>query len=172
MIAWEKRASSLLGALITLPLIVAARIGDRLAGPGLFQFAGRLLSLVPGRIGQYLRSGFYVRTLMACPSDICVGFMSCFTVPWAMVGERVFIGSFSTIGNALIGNGVLIGSRVTVGREDGEGPPVVIEDNSWVGEGALVLANVGPSTTVGAGCVVTDGVPGAAIAVGNPLRLL
>jgi acetyltransferase-like isoleucine patch superfamily enzyme len=50
--------------------------------------------------------------------------------------------------------------------------PVVIEDDAWLGIGAIVLkgVRVGEGARVGAGAVVTDDVPAGALVVGNPAR--
>jgi acetyltransferase-like isoleucine patch superfamily enzyme len=52
--------------------------------------------------------------------------------------------------------------------------PVVIEDDVWIGIGAIILKGVriGQSARVGAGAVVTRDVPAGAVVVGNPAQLV
>jgi maltose O-acetyltransferase len=52
------------------------------------------------------------------------------------------------------------------------GDPVTIEDNVWLGAGAIVLPGVtiGQDSVVGAGSVVTHDLPPSVVAVGNPAR--
>ncbi|MDX6740891.1 sugar O-acetyltransferase [Actinocorallia sp. A-T 12471] len=52
--------------------------------------------------------------------------------------------------------------------------PIVIEDNVWLGGGAIVLAGVtiGRDSVIGAGSVVTRDVPAGVVAVGNPARVI
>jgi maltose O-acetyltransferase len=52
--------------------------------------------------------------------------------------------------------------------------PIRIEDNVWLGGGAIVLAGVtiGRNTVVGAGAVVTRDLPANVVAVGNPARIV
>jgi acetyltransferase-like isoleucine patch superfamily enzyme len=52
--------------------------------------------------------------------------------------------------------------------------PVVIEDEAWIGIGAIILKGVriGRGARVAAGAVVTKDVPAAATVNGNPARLL
>jgi acetyltransferase-like isoleucine patch superfamily enzyme len=52
--------------------------------------------------------------------------------------------------------------------------PVEIEDDTWIGIGAIVLkgVRVGRGARVGAGAVVTADVPPGAVVAGNPARVL
>ncbi|MFC0336950.1 maltose O-acetyltransferase [Kushneria avicenniae] len=54
------------------------------------------------------------------------------------------------------------------------GAPIVIEDNVWLGGGAIVLAGVtiGENSIIGAGAVVTRDIPANVVAVGNPARVI
>jgi acetyltransferase-like isoleucine patch superfamily enzyme len=87
----------------------------------------------------------------------------------------------------VIGNRVAIGPRVTfVTSSDpnrsriGPAPVVpirgkiVIEDDAWIGAGAIILPNVriGEGAIVGAGAVVTEDVPPRAVVAGIPAKIL
>jgi maltose O-acetyltransferase len=52
--------------------------------------------------------------------------------------------------------------------------PITIQDDVWIGGGAILLAgiSVGARTTIGAGSVVTQSVPQDCFAAGNPCRVL
>ncbi|MGG7466235.1 sugar O-acetyltransferase [Plantibacter sp. YIM 135347] len=52
--------------------------------------------------------------------------------------------------------------------------PIVIEDNVWLGGGAIILpgVTVGENSVIGAGAVVTKDVPRNSVAVGNPARVI
>lgn len=52
--------------------------------------------------------------------------------------------------------------------------PIVIEDNVWLGGGAIVLPGVtiGENSVIGAGAVVTKDIPANVVAVGNPARVI
>ncbi|MDR2040467.1 MAG: sugar O-acetyltransferase [Bacteroidales bacterium] len=52
--------------------------------------------------------------------------------------------------------------------------PVRIEDNVWIGGGAVILPGVtiGENSVVGAGSVVTRSIPKNCVAVGNPCRVI
>ena len=51
---------------------------------------------------------------------------------------------------------------------------VRIEDNVWIGGGAIILPGVtiGRDSTIGAGSVVTRSIPAGCVAVGNPCRVI
>ena len=52
--------------------------------------------------------------------------------------------------------------------------PIVIEDNVWLGGGAILLPGVriGRNAVVGAGAVVSRDVSANAVVVGNPARVI
>lgn len=52
--------------------------------------------------------------------------------------------------------------------------PVTIEDNVWIGGGAIILPGVtiGKNSVIGAGSVVTESIPENCVAVGNPCRIM
>ncbi len=105
------------------------------------------------------------------------------------VGEQSFINFNCTIlDNAL----VTIGARCMLGpnvqiytaahdldpelRAQGleKALPVTIEDDAWIGGGAIILPGVtiGKHSIVGAGAVVTKDVPANSRAVGNPAKVI
>lgn len=52
--------------------------------------------------------------------------------------------------------------------------PITIEDNAWLGGGAIILpgVTVGENSVVGAGAVVTRDVPRNTLVAGNPARVV
>ena len=105
------------------------------------------------------------------------------------IGDRAFLNFGCTIldcGRVTIGDGVQIASGVQLLAADHPrepelraaavelGRPVVIEDNVWLGAGAIVCpgVTVGRDSIVGAGSVVTRDVPAGVVAAGNPCRVL
>ncbi len=52
--------------------------------------------------------------------------------------------------------------------------PIKIEDNVWIGGGAILLpgVRVGRNAVVGAGAVVTRNVPANTVVAGNPARVI
>lgn len=105
------------------------------------------------------------------------------------IGNNVQFGRECIIENdLLIGSNVLIARRVSfVGRMDhdftvvgkrmwdsprGKDMPIVIENDVWIGHGAIILANVriGEGSIIGAGSLVAKDVPSFSIFAGVPAK--
>jgi acetyltransferase-like isoleucine patch superfamily enzyme len=151
----------------------------------LYELFAHQYALVPGFIGNFLRAAFYRLTLRDCSIDVTVMFGSFFSRRDASVGQYVSIGASCIIGRARIGPRTQIASLVQIpsGRHaharDSEGRllgsvdnEVVIGPDCWVGSSAVVMANVGAGTTVGAGSVVVKDIPAGVVAAGNPARII
>lgn len=110
-------------------------------------------------------------------------------------GRNIFIGDHSYLNfNCIIldCNYVCIGHHVMVGPMvqfyTAEHPlhaptriqrfetakPITVEDNVWIGGGAIILpgVTVGRNAVVGAGSVVTKSVPPDVVVAGNPARII
>jgi virginiamycin A acetyltransferase len=172
--------------------LIAALPGALLAGFGRFgagfTFFAQACALVPGLPGDYLRAAFYRLTLRGCTQDVRICFGTLFAHRDAVVGKGAYIGAYCVIGRAQIGERVQIASHVQIlsgsrqhardtdgnilGAEQGVFQEVSIGEGSWIGAGAIVMADVGARSTVGAGSVVTKAVPDGVIAAGNPARVM
>ena len=101
------------------------------------------------------------------------------------LGDGVYINTnvtFTDDYRITIGNGVLLAPNVAITttghpvhpdlRPEGQmfALPVVIEDNVWIGTGAIILPGVtiGRNSVIGAGSVVTKDVPPDVVAGGDP----
>ncbi|MFC2099249.1 sugar O-acetyltransferase [Candidatus Bipolaricaulota bacterium] len=105
------------------------------------------------------------------------------------LGDHVFLSHLCTIldnNEVRIGHHVMIGPAVqiytaahdlqTEARIQGweVAKPVVIEDNAWIGGGAIILPGVtiGRNAVVGAGAVVSRSVPANVVVAGNPAGVI
>ena len=149
----------------------------------MFEFFAQLLALVPGILGNFCRAAFYKLTLQDCSIASAIAFGSFFSRRRAIIGRYVSIGSYCVIGQAQIGARTQIASHVEIpgtrqhsrdshGRlSDSSTAPdtyVVIGEDCWIGASAIILANVGSQSTIGAGSVVVKDIPAGVIAVGVP----
>jgi virginiamycin A acetyltransferase len=184
-----KRLGNLFATLAVLPALLLYRLGASAAGPDkAFPGWSQAFSLIPGVTGVYLRRAFYRMTLARCEPDVCITFGTIFSHPGTRVGRGVYTGAYCCVGNVLLEDDVLLSSFVSVmggGRQHGTGRldvpirsqpgvpvEVVIGQGSWVGERAVVMADVGEHCVIGAGAVVTRPVPDFAIAMGVPARVV
>jgi acetyltransferase-like isoleucine patch superfamily enzyme len=173
------------GVLLLTPVWLPAWVERRLRlGEGWFIAGAQLVSLFPGRLGVFVRRSFYRMTLDRCATDCHVGFLTTFSHPEAEVQEGVYIGHRCTVGTAVIERDATIGSNVDIlsGRRqhDFARTDVPIQDqggrftrlrigrNSWVGNSAVLMADVGADCVIGAGSVVVKPIPAKSVAVGNP----
>jgi acetyltransferase-like isoleucine patch superfamily enzyme len=170
---------------LTAPLWGLARLEAALGdAERVFTAFAEFYSLFPGALGVYLRQAYYRMTLGQFAPDCHVGFGTYFTHRNLVVEEGVYIGNRCTIGMARIGCDATIGSNVDilsgrrqhftrwvdvpVQRQGGEYVPVRVGRNAWVGNGAVVMADVAENCVVGAGSVVVHAVPAGCMAAGNP----
>jgi acetyltransferase-like isoleucine patch superfamily enzyme len=122
-------------------------------------------------------------------------------IPWSVdlwsphhdieLGDRVQFGPDCVIHcDAKIGNSVLLAPRVAlIGRDDhridavgstiwdsprGEGGKVIVEDDVWIGFGAIVMSGVriGTGSVIAAGSVVTKDIPAYSVAAGVPAKVI
>jgi acetyltransferase-like isoleucine patch superfamily enzyme len=184
-----KAGANLVAALVVLSVIpvyflAAALVGHRVVFPGWSQ----AFSLLPGTVGVYLRRAFYRLTLPHCGDDAVVSFGTVFSHPTVTIGRSAYIGAFCMIGDVDIGDDAVIASHVSimngskqhgiarldipVREQPGEWPRVKIGQDTWIGDRAVIMADVGEHCVIGAGSVVTKPIPDYAIAVGNPARIV
>jgi len=108
------------------------------------------------------------------------------------MGRHVYIGAYCVLGDVRIGDGVRIASGVSIpsgGRQHweqvvpqddsslfpevpNEYRQITIGERAWIGERAVVLADVGASAIVGAGAVVTSPVEDFCVVAGVPARTI
>jgi acetyltransferase-like isoleucine patch superfamily enzyme len=175
----------LLGVLPLTPLWLLALAEKRCrAGDGFFLACSEILSLAPGKLGVFLRRSFYRMTLDACATDCHIGFGTTISHPQVTIQRGVMIGSRCTLGKVSIGADATIGSNVDIlsGRhqhhtehldrpiqdQGGTFHSVRVGRNTWIGNSAVVMADVGDDAVIGAGSVVVRDIPDRSVAVGNP----
>jgi acetyltransferase-like isoleucine patch superfamily enzyme len=178
-------ASMVLVAPIFLGYLLGRMIlGSDRAFPGFSQG----MALLPGLSGIYLRRAFYRLVLPRCERGCCLYFGTVISHPTAEIGRNVYVGLFCTIGAVTLEDDVLVSSHVSImngGAQHGidrldipvrEQPGVwsrtTIGRDTWIGEHATVMADVGKHCVIGAGSVVTRPIPDYAIALGVPARVV
>jgi acetyltransferase-like isoleucine patch superfamily enzyme len=154
----------------------------------LFADQGQLLALVPGKIGSYIRIAYYHMTLKKCPVNGYIGFGTFFPHPEVELGTGFFIGGYCIVGMSKIGDHATIASFVSIlsgknqhgykdiGKPIQEQPGVfkkiTIGDNCWIGNTAVIMADLGKQNIVGAGSVVVSDSGDYEVLSGNPARVV
>ena len=173
-----------LGAVIAFPALVLAACDRYSDGrDDGFTLGGQWLALVPGIIGDAARGAYYGRTLALFEPGASVHFGSYFSKRGARVRARAGIGAYCVMGLVDLGPGVRIASRVSItsglhyhgsaaGGVSSEDvvKRVLIGANTWIGEGAVIGADVGADCIVGMGSVVIQAVPDHSTVIDNPAR--
>ena len=151
------------------------------------------------RLWHYIYRVYGVRKNVSTGSNLHLGIGSILWAPFRLsLGDNVYIGKYCSIEcDGSIGDNVMIANHVgMIGRYDhdyscvgtpirlapwvgspeyqgpGKGLLVVVEDDVWIGFGAVVLTGVriGRGAIVAAGSVVTRDVDPYSIVGGNPAK--
>lgn len=184
-----KLVADLLARLVVLPAVGLYWLGAAFVGKqGALRFWSEALALLPGVCGAYLRRAFYGYVLAECGPGCWIGFGVLMHSPNARIGKNVYIGPYCSLGEVQLEDDVLLSTGASVingprqhgldrldqpiREQPGQWQPVRIGRDSWIGERAVVMADVGSHCVIGAGAVVTRPVPDWAVAVGVPARVI
>jgi serine acetyltransferase len=179
----------LLALVVVSPLVLLTRLEEWLCGSEterVFGACKELLAIIPTPLGNFLRQAYYWGSCRDVAKFTSINFGSMIAHRSAVIAEGVVIGSFSIIGSVTIGQNVLIAPKVSIlsgkyphgrpeerashGKSEMSFEMISIGENSFIGQGAVVIANVGRNSTVGAGSVVNRDVPDGVTVMGNPAR--
>ncbi|MES1255863.1 MAG: acyltransferase [Acidobacteriota bacterium] len=183
-----KRCARGLAVVAVSPALLSYAIRRRVMGRNrALEGSSQALSLVPGLPGQYLRRAFLGCVVDYCAPTAVIGFGALFSQAGCHIGENVYIGPRCHLGLVHLERDVLLAAGVHVPSgahthgtdpsspiRDQEGAPrlVRIGAGAWIGSNAVVLADVGRETIVGAGAVVTRPLPDRVVAAGVPARVV
>jgi acetyltransferase-like isoleucine patch superfamily enzyme len=148
----------------------------------------QLTAFIPGLLGQYMRRAVMRVLLSECSAEAVIGFGAILSSTQARLGNRVYIGPYCTIGAATIGDDVLVAAGVhipsgprthgtadlgtPIREQEGDLRRVTIGRGTWIGNAAVIMADVGADCIIGAGAVVVKPIPAASVAVGVPARVV
>ena len=184
-----KVMASFLSRIIILPLyllyLACAQFSNR---DSLFYSCSQLLSLVPGKTGNYMRKEFYRLALKYCDSNCAICFGTIISHIDTEIGKGVYIGPNCNIGmvrledHVTLGSGVhiLSGKRqhdfddidVPIQEQGGSYEKINVGSDSWIGNGSIIMDHVGKKCVIGAGSVVVNGIDDFSIAAGNPAKVI
>jgi len=153
-----------------------------------FAAASEAIARIPGLRGVYMRQAFYGFTLEACGEDVYFGWMTVFSKTGARIGDGAYLGRRCSLGLVDLGADTMLSDGVQVlsgGRQHGTDTDaarlykdqaqtfsrVRIGANVWIGTNAVIMADVGDSSVIGAGAVVIRPIPASCLAAGVPAEV-
>jgi acetyltransferase-like isoleucine patch superfamily enzyme len=178
-----------LALVLVLPVFAMFCLGRACLGTNrVFPGFSQTLSLLPGNAGVYCRRAFYWLVLSRCGDDACIEFGTIISHPTAEIGRTVYIGAFCCIGDVTLEEDVIVASHVSIingnaqhgierldvpiREQPGVWPRITIGRDSWIGERAVIQADIGQHCVIGAGSVVVKPIPDYAVAVGVPAKVI
>ena len=184
-----KQIVSLFFQFLVSPFLLAFFLAKLVgASHQVFVTCSQFLSLFPGKIGVYLRAGFYTWTCTNSARQVSIGFLTTLSHADTSLEDGVYIGSHGNIGKCFVGANCLLGSGVHVlsGNKqhsfaDAQTPmkdqasifeKIRIGEDTWIGNKAVIMADVGTRCVVAAGAVVTKPVEDYCIVGGNPAKVI
>lgn len=184
-----KSVARRVAAIVVSPFVLSYWIKSALLGRDrALEGSTQALAWLPGISGQYLRNAFLRSAIAECHPSATICFGTIFSRAGARIGANVYIGANCTVGLVQIERDVLIGSGVhlpsgaeTHGTADictpireqpGIERLVRIGRGAWIGNAAVVMADVGHDTVIGAASVVTRPVAALVVAAGAPARVI
>jgi virginiamycin A acetyltransferase len=171
------------------PQLISFAVRSRILGRDrALEGSTQALALVPGLVGQYLRRAFLAQAIASCHESAAISFGTIFSQTEARIDANVYVGAHCFLGLVHIERDVLVGSgvHITSGRkthgtadpstpireQEGQRTLVRIGEGAWIGSAAVVMADVGRHSVVGAGAVVTQPIPDGVVAAGVPARVI
>lgn len=177
--------------ILVFPLALLSILENRLWNGNaevMFLTCAQIVAILPGLPGAFLRRAYYSLTLKSCSNHCHIGFGTLISHRQTIILDHVYIGNYALIGSAYLGSHTLIGSRASIlsGKplhvldDEGMWTPysterlsmVHIDKNVWIGEGAIILADIGEGCMIGAGSVVTSNLKPNITVSGNPARFV
>jgi len=170
---------------ISISFIITASLGRKdSAVAGYSQF----LSLFPGQIGNYIRKSALASILVKCDKESVISFGVLFSQHQTEIHSGAYVGPNCNIGKCIIEKNCLLGSNVHImsGKKQhdfsdpktpikdqgGTFESVTIGEDTWIGNGALIMANIGKKCIIGSGSVVTEDIDDFSIVAGNPAKII
>jgi acetyltransferase-like isoleucine patch superfamily enzyme len=183
-----KSITQFIFTLAASPLIALFWFTPKAFKKSMFTGIAQLISLLPGKIGSYFRNSFFNRTMNRCSNNGVIYFGTLFSDPDTEIHDHVYIGPQCNIGKSTIGKHTLIASGVhilsgknqhnfsdvdtPIQQQGGKYQKIIIGEDCWIGNAAIIMANVGNKAIVAAGSIVITDVPEYAVVAGNPAKII
>jgi len=183
-----KKIAQFVTLLCVLPVYAAYWLLSIIDRSDAFSACSQFMSLIPGKLGSYLRNSFYQLTMTRCEQGVVISFGTLFSQLDTEISHGAYIGPQCNIGSCRIGKDCLFGSGVHIlsGKhqhnidstdipirdQGGQLTKIQIGDDTWIGNGAIIMADVGSKCVIAAGSVVVHPVSNNQIVAGNPATVI
>jgi len=183
-----KKAAQTISLFFVLPVYIVYRILSFANRNDAFAGCSQFMSLIPGKSGSYLRNSFYALTMTDCEQGVIISFATLFSQFDTEIASGTYIGPQCNIGSCKIGQDCLFGSGVhvlsgkrqhTITRTDvpireqgGKLTKISIGQDTWIGNGAIIMADIGEKCVIAAGSVVVHSISSNQIVAGNPATVI
>jgi virginiamycin A acetyltransferase len=178
-----------LAIIVALPALLSFQVKRAFIGrDAALEGSSQALGLLPGLPGDYVRRAFLMLVLDRCAPTASIRFGCLLSQAGSRIDDNVYVGPRCDLGLVHLEKDVLLASGVHVpsggathGIDDLERPIreqggartcVRIGEGTWVGSGAVVMADIGRHCVIGAGSVVTRPIADYSIAAGVPARVI
>jgi virginiamycin A acetyltransferase len=183
-----KNLLKLIFIMLVVPLVTLFLLTPKTSRRGVFSSISQFISLFPGKSGSMFRIAFYSITMTHCKNVGNIYFGTLFSDPDTELYDNVYIGPQCNIGKCIIGKDTLIASGVhilsgkkqhsfddidtLIQQQGGNYEKITIGKDCWIGNGAIIMANIGDKCIVAAGSVVVKDVASLSVVGGNPHKII
>ncbi len=183
-----KNIAQLGTTIIVMPVYFVFRLLAILDKNTAFASCSQFMSLIPGKLGSYLRNSFYHLTMTHCDQGVVISFGTLFSQFDTEISHGTYIGPQCNVGSCKIGQDCLLGSGVHIlsGKhqhsidstdvpirdQGGTLTKIQVGEDTWIGNGAIIMADIGTKCVVAAGSVVVNAVKDNQIVAGNPATVI
>lgn len=171
--------------LVVSPLLLSHRLASLFSNPDVsLESHSQLISIFPGKTGNYLRVAFYRFALDYCHPTATICFGTLLSKTGTKIGKNVYVGPRCMLGLVTLEDDVLLGPAVQIPSgpkthgtsstsqpirvQRGKLRRVTVARDCWIGCNAVILEDQAEQTIVGAGSIVTKKYGVRQIIAGNP----
>ena len=151
-------------------------------------YVSQAISIIPFNFGMRIRRNFYRLTLAKCGREVAFGFGTIISYKDIVIGNRVRLGPYNTLGYIKMGNDIitaqyvhfLSGSNqhgykdlnIPMNIQPGKTKTIEIGNDIWIGSNVVVMDSIDNGCIIGSGSVITKKVSNYNIVAGNPAKII
>ena len=181
-----KKMYFLIICIFAIPIVLSLKIFNLIHIISFFSVV-QIIAFIPGKLGIIVRRIWYRTSLKKCGKRLFMEFGSMITYKESELGNNVYMGCFSQGDLVQIGHDALIAYNIIISGkkhmhgtsknkimrlQEGKIRKIIIEDDVWIGSGALVFEDVSKGTIVGTAAFVNKKFDPYSIIGGVPAKII